>query len=470
MKRSVFLFCLLFCFTFASRAQITCDPNGNLVMFTNYDGGILNINVDVNIPNIKIGICSYEAVTINLSGTYVGNVTAVRYAGYNSANNTACSQSVPTTTINGAPGSATTSITFAPPVTVSNSNGYSSVICAYSCSLTSNQGGCNTLDQVEAYFQSQFTGSTIRMHKVQYGCWLGTTTQSISTGGTCCLTVAPPTPFSVAMSMTQPTCNGGCNGTATATATGGTPPYTYQWTGGPATATWTNRCAGTYTMIAHDASTGTSTQTITVTQPAQKGSTVTTSACKSLFFNNATITTSGTYKDTLTALNGCDSIITLNLTINNANVNVSQVSNVLTAAATGATYQWVNCDSNKKPITGATGQVYTATANGHYAVIVTAGNGCKDTSACKTVTGLGIEENRMNSFSVYPNPAGDDITIEIGAALINHKFNMTDQVGKTLLKGNLNGTKNTLSIKQLPAGMYMLHVEGMKDAVKVEKY
>ncbi len=27
-----------------------------MLFFTNYDGGILNINVDVNIPNLKIGI------------------------------------------------------------------------------------------------------------------------------------------------------------------------------------------------------------------------------------------------------------------------------------------------------------------------------------------------------------------------------------------------------------------------------
>ena len=48
-----------------------CNTNGNVVIFSNYDGGTLNINVDVNIPNLKIGIVSYEAVEINLSGTYV---------------------------------------------------------------------------------------------------------------------------------------------------------------------------------------------------------------------------------------------------------------------------------------------------------------------------------------------------------------------------------------------------------------
>ncbi|MEY3153196.1 MAG: hypothetical protein RLZZ333_1793, partial [Bacteroidota bacterium] len=33
-----------------------CNPNGNLFVFSNYDGGILTINVDQNIPNLKIGM------------------------------------------------------------------------------------------------------------------------------------------------------------------------------------------------------------------------------------------------------------------------------------------------------------------------------------------------------------------------------------------------------------------------------
>jgi hypothetical protein len=66
--------------------QTTCNTEGNVVVFSNYDGGILNINVDQNIPNLKIGICSYEAVDIRITGTYASNVTAVIYAGFNDSN------------------------------------------------------------------------------------------------------------------------------------------------------------------------------------------------------------------------------------------------------------------------------------------------------------------------------------------------------------------------------------------------
>ena len=42
------------------------------------------------------------------------------------------------------------------------------------------------------------------------------------------------------------------------------------------------------------------------------------SACDSMLFANEWITSSGIYRDTLTAVNGCDSIVTINLTINNS--------------------------------------------------------------------------------------------------------------------------------------------------------
>lgn len=38
-----------------SNAQVLCDSSGSIAIFANYDGGILNINCDVNVPNLKMG-------------------------------------------------------------------------------------------------------------------------------------------------------------------------------------------------------------------------------------------------------------------------------------------------------------------------------------------------------------------------------------------------------------------------------
>ncbi|MGZ4036126.1 MAG: T9SS type A sorting domain-containing protein [Bacteroidia bacterium] len=166
----------------ASFSQPVCNPSGNLMMFTNYDGGTLNINVDVNIPNLVIGVVAYEGTTITISGTYANNVTAVAYAGYNGSN--AHCGSVINTSISGTSGSSTNTVTLIPAATLANPNGYGLIICGYSCSTTTYQDGCNTVDQIEAYFLNQFPGSTTYAHKVQYSCWSGT--QDVSAGGTCC--------------------------------------------------------------------------------------------------------------------------------------------------------------------------------------------------------------------------------------------------------------------------------------------
>ena len=181
MKKLLLSFAVAFSIAPLSAQTMVCNPSGNLMIYSCYDGGHLNINVDANIPNLKIGVVSYEAMTITLSGTYVNNVTGVAWAGYNGTNNPC---GVITTTIVGAPAGVTPTMTNYPPSPVTNANGYSSIICAYSCSTATNQGGCNTIDQIEAYFHGVFPSSSLYAHNVQYGCWTGT--QNVSAGGTCC--------------------------------------------------------------------------------------------------------------------------------------------------------------------------------------------------------------------------------------------------------------------------------------------
>lgn len=166
-------------------AQI-CDTTANVIIYSNYDGGTLNIDVDKNIPNLKIGITSYENVHITIGGTYSANVTEVRYAGYNGTNNHCGFTNG--TTITGVPANVDTIILY-PTAGYNNSNGYPSIICNYSCNNTSNQGGCNTPDQLVYYFTTAFSGS-MRYHYTQYGCW-SATPYAVSAGGNCC--IAPVT-------------------------------------------------------------------------------------------------------------------------------------------------------------------------------------------------------------------------------------------------------------------------------------
>jgi hypothetical protein len=165
-----------------SFAQPICDPNGNLMLYTNYDGGVLEIEVDANIPDLKIGVVTYEGTTIILSGAYINNVTSVSWAGMNGSS-VHCGMLI-STSMHGVPAGADTSKHIAPLASLSNPNGNQSIICGYSCDISTNQGGCNTVDQIEDYFMDLFPGSHVYAHKVQYGCWTGK--QSIASGGNCC--------------------------------------------------------------------------------------------------------------------------------------------------------------------------------------------------------------------------------------------------------------------------------------------
>ncbi|HNP98687.1 MAG TPA: PKD domain-containing protein, partial [Bacteroidia bacterium] len=62
-----------------------------------------------------------------------------------------------------------------------------------------------------------------------------------------------PDAVNISMSMTPAACNGGTNGTATATVNGGTPPYQYQWSpGGSTNATANNLGVGHYSVVVTD--------------------------------------------------------------------------------------------------------------------------------------------------------------------------------------------------------------------------
>jgi gliding motility-associated-like protein len=76
------------------------------------------------------------------------------------------------------------------------------------------------------------------------------------------------TGFTATTASTPDVCNS-CNGTATVTVSGGSPPYTYQWLpSGGNNATATNLCAGTYTVLVQDQSSCGIPDTLLVTVPS----------------------------------------------------------------------------------------------------------------------------------------------------------------------------------------------------------
>ena len=114
-------------------------------------------------------------------------------------------------------------------------------------------------------------------------------------------------------------CHGFSDGGATASVTGGTMPYSYSWSNSATTASITGVVAGKYMVTISDANGCSVIDSVTVTEPDLSGSTDTVKATDSYEWMDGVTYTESIYGPTytLTDVNGCDSVITLDLTIVN---------------------------------------------------------------------------------------------------------------------------------------------------------
>lgn len=167
------------------------------------------------------------------------------------------------------------------------------------------------------------------------------------------------------------------------------------------------------------------------------------------------VTSSGTYTDSLITVDGCDSLYTFNVTIENVDTSVNQNgAELISQALAPTTYQWLDCSNGFAVIAGATGPIFNATLNGEYAVQVTNGT-CTDTSACYEVTGIGLFEEGQNAIQLYPNPATTEVTISIPEHIQGGQLRIIDSFGRTSHRSRME--TNSLKIPLgLPSGLYMV--------------
>jgi len=189
-----------------------------------------------------------------------------------------------------------------------------------------------------------------------------------------------------------------------------------------------------------------------------------------LSVNGNLYTNSGVYVDTILngAVNGCDSIVTTDLTIANLiDTSVSLFGTTLTVAENGADYVWIDC-STLTPIIGETGQTFVAQANGSYAAVVTQGN-CSDTSACIEVTGfVGVEDLEDIRLKVFPNPTEQSVTLEINTPIDGStEFVLMNALGIIVDQQVIAGKHTIIDLSNLPSGIYLL--EAHAKTIKIFK-
>jgi hypothetical protein len=129
------------------------------------------------------------------------------------------------------------------------------------------------------------------------GLTAGTYSVNITDANGCTLTetvsIAEPTAIVMTLTATDPSCNGGNDGSITSTVSGGTPGYTYSWSTTETTSSISNLAAGCYTLTVTDANGCTETQSVCLTQPAALEVTANATATTICIGDSVTLTGSG---------------------------------------------------------------------------------------------------------------------------------------------------------------------------------
>lgn len=206
---------------------------------------------------------------------------------------------------------------------------------------------------------------------------------------------------------------------------------------------------------------------------------LTTNACfgESITFNGKNITTSGTYKDTFTGSNGCDSFIINEITVlDSLKVRIGVQFNTgnwyvgCQDANSGFfnTYQWY---INDTLVPGANTYYLARVKFGkYYCKITKIRNGitCSDQSPNYLFLNPNANAIKMidtKQLNVKPNPTENRLTWNAGDNGIAVLSNMSGQI---LVQSNA-ANNNQLDLSHLPAGIYLLKFSNKSGAVKIIK-
>ncbi|MFT5858221.1 MAG: hypothetical protein ACI865_000305 [Flavobacteriaceae bacterium] len=178
--------------------------------------------------------------------------------------------------------------------------------------------------------------------------------------------------------------------------------------------------------------------------------------------SGAILTSSGVYTDVIPNACGADSTITITLTIAVLDLTVTGAGGVMTAGATApSTYQWYDCTAGAV-IAGETGQTFTPTVTGDYAVIITDG-ACSDTSTCMAVTVGGLTDIAANGgVEVYPNPSNGTFNVSVNGITTNamsiEVLDMTGRIIETRTFDNVQGQLTTSIELDVQEGAYLVRI------------
>ncbi len=158
--------------------------------------------------------------------------------------------------------------------------------------------------------------------------------------------------------------------------------------------------------------------------------------------------------------NGCDSIVNLNLTIEQLfDLEIIELANQeLQAQTTGVSYQWLDCDDGFSAIAGETDQNFMPLETGNYAVELSNEN-CTEVSECFQFSLVGVDEAEISDFYIYPNP-GNGILNVLSQEQTIQSIRIYTSIGTLVFEEAKMATSHAVVQLIFPAGVYVVEVIG----------
>ena len=369
------------------------------------------------------------------------------------------------------------------------------------------------------------------------------------------MTLTQPDPLSISgtagtYGLFNISCNGESDGSIDISVRGGTTAYSYNWSTGATTQDVSGLPAGPYNVVVTDANGCMESYYITLVEPDPLVITITQSdtSCWNMNMNEITITATGGHGSYMYSIDGgssfqasnvfgslnrggysivvkdafCD--ITGSITLVEHSLPTANAGNdttfyvgyipaqcqLLTGVASGGSgsgysYSWAHGAT-----TDTTTVCYTGAASYTYTLIVTDGNGCKDTDmvsidtldvrcssptgyvrVCANVAGAGYKTacipglalfvdkyfadygatwgpcpvpkesgfEFLDAVNVYPNPSNGVFNIRPYKAFDGARMVVYDGIGKVVAEKSLFGDLETLDLSAYQAGVYYMMIE-----------
>lgn len=314
--------------------------------------------------------------------------------------------------------------------------------------------------------------------------------------------------FTFDYSIIPPTCGGSCDGSITlSNVTGGTPNYTYLWSNGMVMVSpqINNLCSGTYQVDISDAVGNSCTHNFVIPNTEPLTFWLTTidvscnggndgSVCCTVFGGNSPFSytwntspaqftpclnnlSTGTYVVAVSDANGCT-------TIDYASINEPAPLQVT---------EFTSPESNCSSCCDGSAQLYVTGGTAPYDYLWMPGNDIgpaqnnlcagtytyciQDIQGCIICDTLTISNSvslqkfiQDNTFTISPNPTSDILNIELPSQYNNTLIEIENTLGQKVYKTKTNSNLNTINLKNLESGIYLIKVYAAGQLIGIEKF